>query len=95
MVLPAAFFLGVAGFFFTGTIFFTGAAFFADGLAEGAVFFLVTVSGFFFAAAGLPAFFAALFFPGTAFAMNLHHEGLSPCRMWEKPHYWKMDDTIS
>jgi hypothetical protein len=75
----AVFFFGVADFFFTGTIFLSGAAFFAAGRAEGEVFFLVAVSGFFFAATGLPAFFTALFFPGTAFAMHLHLEGLSPC----------------
>ena len=67
-----------ADFFFAAVVFFTGAAFFTvDGTAR-VVFFVVAVTGFFAAAAGFGAVFAGLFFIGTAFAMSLHHYGLSP-----------------
>jgi hypothetical protein len=59
-------------------IFFAGTAFVVAGRVARVIFLLVAVTGFFFAAAGFPAFFAALFFPGAVFAMNLHHDGFSP-----------------
>jgi hypothetical protein len=95
--LGTAFFLRADGFFFAGMVFFAAAAFFtAAGFAARVIFFLVAITGFFLAAAARGAFFAALFFAfGTAFAMNIHHDGLSPYRMREKPHYWNIDGTPS
>lgn len=82
-------FFPAAGTFFDAVVFFAGAAF------RTVSFFLLAVTGFLFAAAGFAAFFAALFFRGTAFAMNLHHCGLSHNRIPEKPHYGNMDYTTS
>jgi hypothetical protein len=65
-------------FFFAAVVFFTGAPFLTVEVTARVVFFLVAVTGFFAAAAGFGAVFAGLFFIGTAFAMNLHHYGLSP-----------------
>jgi uncharacterized membrane protein YobD (UPF0266 family) len=90
-VFVAAFFFGAAGFFFTDTIFFTGAAFFAAKRDTAVGFFLVTVTVFFLAAAARGAFFAALFFAFvTAFAMNLHHNGLFLPETEKRPHYWNI-----